>query len=90
MHGNVVFWIASLVIGLALGAAYFYMLYRSVRIEKQGGSIKRMISLLVLRLGLALLVFWLMAQAGILPLLLTLAGFLVARFGATRIVKVGA
>ena len=90
MNGPVVFWIISLVVGLALGAAFFYMLYRSVRIEKQGGSIKRMISLLVLRWGLALLVFWLMAQVGVLPLLLTLAGFLVARFGATRIVKVGA
>lgn len=90
MHGNLIFWIVSLVIGLALGAGYFYMLYRSVLIEKQRGSLKRMVGLLVLRIGIAVLVFWLMAQAGVMPLLLTLAGFLAARYGAQRLVKVGA
>lgn len=68
-----------LVAGLALGAMYFALLLRTVRLHASQSSAIEIIPLYVVRLGAAASVFWAIAQQGALPLLLALLGFLIAR-----------
>ena len=74
----------ALLAGLALGALYFRILAGAVDGWLAGRGAGRQITLLLLRLGLAGGGFALLAQAGALPLLLALGGFLLARQLATR------
>lgn len=68
--------------GAATGALYFLLLYRTVRLHAAGAAIARVLPLYLLRAAGALAVFWLIAREGAVPLMLALAGFLVARYAA--------
>jgi F1F0 ATPase subunit 2 len=70
--------------GAALGALYFALVHRTARLHAASGPAGRIIALYVARLALAVAVFWAIAQAGALPLLLALAGFVGARMAVTR------
>ena len=69
--------------GGALGAVYFALLARPVRLHVAQAAAMRIIALYALRIVAAVAAFWVIAQRGALPLLLALAGFLAAR-AATR------
>lgn len=71
--------LAGFAIGAALGAIYFTLLRRAVRRHAEGGTAAGFVGLTVVRIGLAVAVFWAVAHAGALPLLLALGGFLAAR-----------
>lgn len=71
-------------VGAGLGALYFFLLYRTVRLHAAEAAALRVVPLYLLRAGAALAVFWAVAQQGALPLLLALLGFLVARLLAQR------
>jgi len=71
-----------LMAGLALGAVYFTMLLRAVRLHAAKAAAVWIVPLHVSRFAAAVAVFWLVAQQGHLPLLLSLVGFLGARFVA--------
>lgn len=73
--------------GAAAGALYFLLLYRTVQLHAAGATVARILPLYLLRAAGALAVFWLIAREGAIPLLLALAGFLVARYGAQYLVK---
>ncbi len=68
-----------LVLGTALGAAYLLLLLRSVRLHACQAPAVRVAPLYLIRIGVAVSAFWLIAQQGALPLLLALLGFLAAR-----------
>lgn len=70
---------AGLVAGLILGAVYFALLYRAVRLHAAAEPAGAVITLHVLRAALAVGSFWGLAQLGPWPLLAGLAGFLIAR-----------
>lgn len=70
--------------GAALGALYFFLLYRTVRLHAAQAAALRVVPLYLLRVGAAVAVFWAVAHQGALPLLLTLLGFLLARLLAQR------
>ena len=70
--------------GMALGAAYFYILLRTVGLHASQAAAARIVSLYLLRLAAAVSAFWVIAQQGAAPLLLTLTGFLIARIAAQR------
>jgi F1F0 ATPase subunit 2 len=73
-------WIAIYgLLGMALGAGYFGLLFLSVRLHASGTPAGRIIPLYVLRFAVAGVAFWFLAQQGAIPLLSALAGFLVAR-----------
>jgi F1F0 ATPase subunit 2 len=74
--------------GVALGALYFILVHRTARLHAAAGPAWRIIALYTVRFVLAIAAFWLIAQQGALPLLLTLAGFIVARMVVVR--RVGA
>lgn len=76
-------------VGLALGAAYFVLLSHTVRLHVANAPTARIVPGYVVRLGAAVAVFWVVAQQGALPLLLTLAGFLAARFAVRRFLRWG-
>ena len=76
----------SLAAGLAVGLAYFGLLYRTVQMHVGHASAISIIGFYVLRLGLVGLVFWLLVQHGAMSLLLGFAGFLMARFAVRRFV----
>lgn len=76
-----------LLLGTALGAAYFALLWRSLQLHGKPGNGPKLAAHLVVRLVGAGLVFWLAARAGAWPLLATFAGFLIGRFGALRLVR---
>lgn len=65
--------------GAVLGAVYFQLVHRTVTLQLQGSGSAAVIGLTVLRIALAVVVFWVVAQFGALPLLLALLGFLAAR-----------
>lgn len=71
--------------GLALGAAYLWLVARSVAALVAPGA-KSAAGYLALRIGLAAGVFWMAALQGAGPLLAVLAGFLVARTLTLRII----
>jgi F1F0 ATPase subunit 2 len=65
--------------GGALGAVYFVSLLWAVRLHASRAASIRIIPLSILRLATAVSAFWIVAQQGALPLLVTLLGFLIAR-----------
>lgn len=65
--------------GAAVGSIYFLLLLRSVRLLASQADAARIVPLFVIRLGAAVSAFWVVAQQGAAALLLTLAGFLIAR-----------
>jgi len=71
-------------VGAALGMVYFYLLYRTTRLQVAQASLSKIASLHVCRGGAALTMFWIIAQQGAGPLLLALFGFLVMRFLVQR------
>lgn len=70
--------------GAGLGTLYFLALDRAVRLHVGGAGRLPLIALSLLRLAGAATALWWVAQAGAAALLLTLAGFLVARTGVQR------
>lgn len=80
----VIRFVAAAVVGLLLGGGYFALLHRAVTRAAMAGW--RTAGLLALRLSLAAGVFWGLAQLGVWSLVGGLAGFLVARLVATRLV----
>jgi len=75
--------------GGVLGAVYFTLLVRTVRLYTAQVAASRIIPLHLLRIALAVLAFWLIAQQGAWPLLAALAGFLLARLAVQRWMKEG-
>jgi F1F0 ATPase subunit 2 len=65
--------------GVALGAAYFVLLLRTVRLHASQAAAIRIIPLYFVRFAAAVSAFWIIAQQGAFPLLLALLGFLIAR-----------
>jgi hypothetical protein len=82
-----------LALGAALGAGYFALLHRALRLftaegsaeRPAGGAAARFLAFYVLRFAAAGLVFYLVVQQGALPLLLSLLGFLLARLAGQRL-----
>ena len=70
--------------GAALGAVYFLLLAWTVDLLGGQGGAMRVVPLYLLRLALAIGAFWAIAQQGALPLLISLLGFLAARFAVQR------
>ena len=67
----------SALLGLGLGLAYFALLRASLRLS---GQAVVLVIMALGRLGLAGAGFWTAAQAGAMPLLAALAGFLAGRW----------
>lgn len=88
--GDMAFYLA---LGAALGAGYFALLHRAVRLYAAKGaaegSAARFLAFYVLRFAAAGLVFYLVVQQGALPLLLALLGFLLARLAGQRLARRG-
>ncbi|MCJ9428825.1 ATP synthase subunit I [Kordiimonas marina] len=70
--------------GLALGICFFGLLLWSVRLQASGAALTRILPLYLSRYVIAGGSFWLIAQAGALPLLTALAGFLIGRYVVQR------
>jgi hypothetical protein len=64
-----------LLLGIALGAGYFALLYFEVSQYVRGASARHAIATRLVRLAVAGVMFWLIAQHGAIPLLASLAGF---------------
>ena len=79
--------IIGLAAGLALGAAYFALLYRAVRLLAEAAPLRRAAPLHLARALLALGGFWGLMQLGVWPLLAGLGGFLIARLVAVRLLE---
>jgi F1F0 ATPase subunit 2 len=73
-------------VGAVVGALYFLLLYRTVRLHAAGAEAARVVPLYLLRAAGAVAVFWFIAREGAVPLLLALAGFLVARYAAQQFI----
>ncbi len=73
-----------LLAGAALGGIYFFLLLRTVRLYTAEAKAALVVPLYLLRLAAAGAAFWFIAQQGALPLLLALAGFLLARIAVQR------
>ncbi|MEZ5556932.1 MAG: ATP synthase subunit I [Pseudomonadales bacterium] len=76
----------SLLGGVALGCVYFTLLYHALRLQQAAAPIGAVLGAHLVRVALALAAFWGLVQLGAWPLLAGLAGFLLARFGAQRLV----
>lgn len=74
----------GLLTGLLLGGGYFALLHHSVRQFEAAASTGTILLLALLRIGLAVGVFWALVQLGAWALLAGLAGFLLARVLARR------
>ena len=70
--------------GVVLGAVYFVLLLRTVRLHASQVTAIRIIPLYIMRFAAAVSAFWIIAQQGALPLFLTLLGFLIARIATQR------
>jgi F1F0 ATPase subunit 2 len=70
--------------GAVLGAVYFVLLLRTVRLHASQATAISIIPLYIMRFATAVSAFWIIAQQGALPLLLTLLGFLIARLVVQR------
>lgn len=68
-----------LAVGGAVGAVYFVLLLRTVRLFSSHAAVSLILPLYFLRIAGAVLAFWLVAQQGAVPLLTALLGFLGAR-----------
>ncbi|MGB8273807.1 MAG: ATP synthase subunit I [Alphaproteobacteria bacterium] len=80
MTGHVLLDVALFaVLGAASGSLFFLSLARTLALYVEGRRVWRAASLHALRFALAGGVFWVIAQAGALPLVSALAGFLAAR-----------
>ncbi len=66
--------------GAALGALYFLLLLRAVRLHASRAGAIRSVPLYLARLAVAIATFWVIVQEGAMPLLLALLGFVIARF----------
>ena len=66
--------------GAVVGTLYFLLLYRTVQLHAAGAAAARVLPLYLLRAAGAVAVFWVISREGAIPLLLALAGFLVARY----------
>ena len=73
--------------GIALGAVYFFILHKSVRLHTADASVGRMIGLFLLRVALAVAVFYPFARIGAGPLLAALVGFMIARLGVQGLIR---
>jgi len=67
-------------IGGIVGAVYFVLLRKTARLHAARAATARIVPLYILRIFTAVIAFWIVAQQGALPLLLSLAGFLAARY----------
>ncbi|MGH9579811.1 MAG: ATP synthase subunit I [Terriglobales bacterium] len=76
--------VAALAAGTALGVFYFYAMYHTIRLYAARAAASKIVLLYLLRGGAAVIVFWVIALQGALPLLLGLLGFLLARLVAQR------
>lgn len=65
--------------GAALGTLYFMLVYRTVRLHAIRATATHIVPLYLMRVALAVAVFWVIAQQGAMPLLLALLGFVIAR-----------
>lgn len=74
--------------GFGGGLVFFGLLARTTRLHLAGAPLARLLPLLALRLAVALALFWAVAHSGALPLLLALAGFVLARLAIQRSVVV--
>ncbi len=70
--------------GAALGASYFVLLFRTVRLHASQAAALRIVPLYLVRFAAAVSAFWLIAQQGAYPVLLALLGFLISRFVIQR------
>lgn len=77
--------LAYLLAGIALGSFYFYALLRTVRLHMAQAALSKVLPLYLLRGGVALAAFWVIAQQGAGPLLSALLGFVGARFMVQRL-----
>lgn len=68
-----------LAVGLLIGGLYFVLLWYSVRAFAAENSVVRLIPLSLLRMSVAVVCFWFIAQQGVVPVLSALAGFLIGR-----------
>lgn len=73
-----------LLAGAALGTFYFYAVFQTIRLHMAQAALSKIVPLFFLRGGTALGAFWFIAQQGALPLLVTLLGFVGARFMVQR------
>ena len=76
-----------LIVGAILGSFYFGVLLWTVRLHTLQAAASRVIPLYLVRLAAAGVAFWVVAQQGALPLLITLLGFLIARIAMQRWLK---
>ena len=76
--------VSYLMAGAALGAVYFALLLQTVRLYASQAVAIYIIPLYFMRFAAAVSAFWITAQQGALPLLLTLLGFLIARLVIQR------
>ncbi|MEZ5670684.1 MAG: ATP synthase subunit I [Alphaproteobacteria bacterium] len=77
---------AAALVGLALGAAYFGLLHRAVAaLTATAGGVTAMFGLGLLRVALAVAVFWLLARWGGGALLAGAGGFTAAGLLARRL-----
>ncbi len=81
---EVVMWLA---IGMALGGLYFFLLRREVSLLSSHAAAIRIVLFHLIRVAIALAVFWTIAQRGALPLLLALLGFVIARHLVQRSIR---
>jgi len=66
--------------GAALGALYYGLLAWTVRLYTSDATAARIVPLYILRIAMAVVAFWFIAQQGTAALLVALAGFVIARF----------
>ena len=71
-------------VGAALGALYFTLLYRSVRLQTAQAAAIHIVPLHLMRAVAAIAVFRFVAQQGALPVVLALAGFVIVRLVVLR------
>lgn len=76
--------IGGAVAGFLLGLVYFALLAAETRAFLDRAPLSRHLLLLVARILPAVLLFWLLVQAGAAPLLAGFAGFLLARAFVVR------
>jgi NhaP-type Na+/H+ or K+/H+ antiporter len=81
---------ACLVAGIALGAAYFFTLWRSARLLGEDGSATAAVALMAGRFALLGAALFLASLLGAGPLLAAALGVLIARFASMRRVRAAA
>jgi hypothetical protein len=86
---EIVYGTLSVLTGILVGGLYFFLLFSAVSQQVAQAARIWIVPLHFGRFGLAAMIFWVIAQQGVIPLLLCLAGFLVARFCALRWLGVG-